>query len=179
TSVSNLTFQSLNTSVATNITSSGSLNLNGGKLLVELESDGHAPNSEHIQIIYSKSGCPLDSDDANGDGIIDYQEAIGEATELLPLTSDFSSNGEYPSADESGKYKYQASQDSSLDKSSLEGRVIIIHGVSNSVTLPDTVQGKEGLDVHQSLPVACAVVEFEEEQTTGGTGGTGDSTDTT
>src|SRR5690606_8717229 len=137
-SSSNLNFQVLNSSVAGNIAGTGSLRLDGGKLHVEFESDGHSPNSRHIQVVYDKTRCPLDSDDANGDGFIDYQEAIGTAGELVQLTSDLSEEGEYPTADEDGKYQYKASADSSLSNSSLEGRVVIIHGISETVTLPDT-----------------------------------------
>lgn len=70
------------------------------------------------------------------------------------------------------------------DELNLEGKVIVIHGVKEDANLPDSVRTIEGFRSHQSLPIACGVIQRVAEETTDETTTsdttTGDSTgDTT
>lgn len=182
-SSSQLVFDSLNTSVAGNISAAGNISIDGGKILVDLESTGHTAGTEHMQKVFNLERCPLDTDDANGDGLIDYQEAIGDASAVLPLTSDLTDQGEYPKATEAG-LSYKASGDTTLKSDDLNKKAVIIFGIASDKELPDTVAAAPGMEANASLPIACSLIELEEEtqdnsSTTTSTTGDSSTTGTT
>ncbi|QTQ40395.1 hypothetical protein [Lactobacillus taiwanensis] len=114
--------------------------------------------------------------DLNGDGFIDLPETEPvSGTTMVP----FNKNPEkiniptdsYPHADESGHYLYEAdvplnelkkhfkeifnTTDLALDK-----RVVYIHGVPESLSLPNTVQGSVAkYGPHVTLPIAVGKIE--------------------
>lgn len=161
-SSSQLVFGPLNASVAGNISASGNISIDGGKILVDLESTGHTAGTEQMQKVFNLERCPLDTDDANGDGLIDYQEAIGNASVVLPLTSDLTDEGEYPKSTEAG-FSYKASGETTLKNEDLNKRVVIIFGVAADKELPDTVAAAPGMEAAASLPITCSLIELEEE----------------
>jgi hypothetical protein len=142
-----------------------------------------ATATSHPQFIYTGSRCPTTSDDTNGDGYVDVVEAMAASGQMLvPLDSDLTAQdagGTFPSGanysyDESASYaamladlqlpdantndtivKLGANEDLNVGK-----RVVIIHGVPSSTTLPPTVQGISSLSPQQTLPIACAVLTF-------------------
>ncbi len=179
-SSSQLVFGPLNASVAGNISASGNISIDGGKILVDLESTGHTAGTEQMQKVFNLERCPLDTDDANGDGLIDYQEAIGNASVVLPLTSDLTDEGEYPKSTEAG-FSYKASGETTLKNEDLNKRVVIIFGVAADKELPDTVAAAPGMEAAASLPISCSLIELEEEtqdDSTTTTTTTGDSSTT-
>jgi len=163
-----------------------------------------ATAATHQQHIHTGSRCPTQADDTNGDGFVDAVEAAtvtGPA--LIPLDSDLKAQdagGVYPSGsnysyDESTSYEAMIADlrlpDTNTSDSlaklganedlNLGTRVVEIHGVPASTTLPPTVLGMDGMSPQQSLPIACAVLSFSGASSTTGTttGDTGTSTGTT
>lgn len=160
----------------------------------------------HPQFIYAGSRCPTTADDTNGDGYVDAAELIavtGQA--IVPLDSDLksqSAGGVFPSGsnysyDESTSYAAMYADLQLPDTNtndfigklavgeelSLGTRVVVVHGVPASTTLPPTVVGAAGLSPQQALPIACTVLSFSgsgSSSTTGTTtGDTGSTTGTT
>lgn len=132
---------------------------------------------KHEQSIHLGSRCPEASDDKNGDGFVDYSEALAVVGPvILPLDNDIQSQkageGSYPtgrsvtysrkaSIDRLTTDLWQVDEDPSdnvmkLDSGSSFGvvnRVVLVHGVS-SRSLPATVQGGAS-----SLPIVCGVIQ--------------------
>ncbi len=90
-----------------------------------------APDSPHLQYIYMGKSCPDPSTDTNQDRFIDGIEAQTTAGEIL-MDLD--------------------------DEISLAGKVVIIHGVPSTTSLPETVRGIDSENAQVSLPIACGVL---------------------
>lgn len=141
-----------------------------------------ATQVEHEQNIHMGSRCPEASDDQNGDGFIDYQEAMAVVGPvLLPLDNDIqtqkSGEGNYPSG-RSVTYNRKASVDRlttdlwqadenasdnimKLDSGASFGvvsRVVLVHGVFNK-SMPESVRPKAGQSADVSLPIVCGVIQ--------------------
>jgi len=141
------------------------------------------PQSLHPQYLYQGSRCPGPEDDLNQDGHIDAiegEEVYGKA--LIPLDYNLSSQLEddqkFPKANRIGSYNYNqfvdwkimtkelTLTDSNLhdhviklrDPLNIEGKVIVIHGIDNSIYLPSSVEGYSHADIRNSLPIACAKI---------------------
>jgi hypothetical protein len=120
-----------------------------------------APAARHIQTLHAGANCPQ-TQDLNGDGLVDVNEArlvLGDP--ILTLDSDLSrpGAGTFPSG-RSYTYRGQArfAQMSEL-VGSLENHVVLIHGVHPSSELPGSVGTLEGLAAHETLPIACGVIQ--------------------
>ena len=140
----------------------------------------------HMQHVYTGGRCPTLTDDSNGDGFIDINEAevvLGKI--LIPLDYDISSqiSGRrfFPIADLSGYYHYERitrfnrfledlqSEDKEpnddLIKLSpgeglrLAGKTVLIQGVSENVDLPETVGTKGSFKSFKTLPIVCGIFE--------------------
>lgn len=165
-----------------------------------------ATSATHMQHVHAGSRCPTAADDTNGDGYVDAVEASAvSGGVLIPLDSDLrtqTAGGVYPSG---SNYSYNESTSFALmladlqlpdtdttdsavklaagEELNLGSRVVAIHGVPSSTTLPPTVQGVDGMSPQQSLPIACAVLTRSPDtgSTTGetGTGTTTGETGTT
>lgn len=136
----------------------------------------------HRQSVHLGTRCPSQSDDRNGDGFVDYQEAMAVVGPvMIPLDNDISSQaagaGSYPRG---GGMTYNRSASLSrisadlwqLDENGadeitklasgepmgLNSRVVLIHGTLNSA-LPATVAARAGETPDQSLPVVCGVLK--------------------
>ena len=196
----------VNMNVAGSATGSGSFLIAGDEFSSTLQVDG-APSGTHIQHVHVGSRCATLGDDENGDGYIDAVEAGNiSGGALIPLDSDLRSQeagGRYPSG---ASYSYNETTsfqtmlaDLRLEDTNtndilvklgadedlnLEGKVVQIHGLPATTTLPPTVRGVDGLSPQQALPILCGVITREETQddgsTTGDTGSTtGDTGSTT
>jgi hypothetical protein len=146
---------------------------------VSVEAGALDPGITHAQHIHAGATCPTMADDANGDGFVDVVEGLGNyGGILLPLDSDFSTQagGEYPEADAEGVLDYlnASAYDAAiasltpedddpfveLDGGFLPGtRTVVLHGVADTMALPETVQTLEGMSRQATLPVACAELE--------------------
>jgi hypothetical protein len=142
-----------------------------------------APPGLHLQHVHSGRACPSLAADANDDGVIDVLEARAVSGRvLIPLNGSLESQaegeGNYPAG---VNYEYEQSASLSrmlgdlrghqsvspegmtkLDTDEelhLDGRVVIIYGVGTTTILPDTAQTIEGRPAHETLPIACGVIE--------------------
>jgi hypothetical protein len=138
----------------------------------------------HMQNVYNGGRCPSLSDDTNGDGFIDIQEAQGVMGKILiPLDSDINTQDSgkrfFPLGDLSGNYHYERvssfrkflsdlqSQDKDPEDDivkltedqglNIVGKTVLIQGVSETVELPETVGTKGRHRSFQTLPVACGI----------------------
>lgn len=193
----------VNTNIAGEATGTGSFRIEGDEFEATINVDG-APTGIHMQHVHVGTRCATVGDDDNGDGYIDAVEAGNvSGGALIPLDSDLraqEAGGRYPSG---RKYDYNestsfqamladlrlpdADTNDTLVKLgadedlNLEGKVVEIHGVPASTTLPSTVRGVDGMSPQQSLPILCGVITREDTgSTTGDTGTTtGDDGSTT
>ncbi|MEZ4564772.1 MAG: hypothetical protein R2853_18735 [Thermomicrobiales bacterium] len=160
----------------------------GDQLTIDVTAKGVPPDMEHWQHFHGfaegnkDATCPSASADTNGDGIIDLIETEPVAgTTMAPLSDDPVSmdipTGTYPTADADGAYTYKktvslkAMQEAfaaqfpgqSLD---LDRRVVFIHGVPSSTSLPDTVASLGDIPAQVTLPIACGELTHVEAAAT-------------
>lgn len=126
------------------------------------------PDGEDAQVVTL-------ADDANGDGWLDLPETapVSGAT-MVPFDNAPQQmnipNDRYPVADAKGHFVYQAQVPlADLQKQfkaafgttdlALATRVVYIHGVPESLQLPDTVAGEvANYDAHVTLPIAAGKI---------------------
>lgn len=142
----------------------------------------NAPSAIHMQHIHTGSACAgLSANDANNDGYLDMQESMSViGSVLIPLDDDLSGQDAGNTSHPFGNYNYSESTSWALmladlrlpdtntednvvklgatDELSLEGRVVEVHGVPDSTTLPATVASGGGETAHRTLPIACGVL---------------------
>ena len=177
-------FETLNGQVNGTLPGSATVLRKDDKIYFYLRLFAGMPKAWHPQGIYTGNRCPKIEDDENGDGFIDIQEAfkvIGKV--IVPLDADpGSQNGGknfYPLGDLSGSYHYERivnfqrffkdlkEEDKIPDDNiaklgpdeglAIEGQVIMIQGVSEETTLPETVASEGRRSAFQTLPIACGV----------------------
>lgn len=138
----------------------------GDNLQVTTYLDDDAPVT-HLQSVHAGSRCPEMSDDTNGDGVVDMNEAyavVGPV--LIPLDADLTSReagqGIYPKGT---GFTYQRS--TSIKKLEAElggplalgGRVVLIHGTAANDVIPETAEGPHELPKHLELPMVCGIIK--------------------
>jgi hypothetical protein len=120
----------------------------------------------HRQFVTMVSKCPTTNNDSNGDGFIDFKEAIQSTKKILfPLDSDLSvyseENPQYPK----GNFYYEQKIDINkiqLKKNmelQLNGKALIVLGTSISKALPHSVSSFENASPQLSIPIACGIIE--------------------
>lgn len=130
----------------------------------------NGPAGMHIQALYTGHACPFD--DSNADGFIDLTEAekdIGQI--LIPFDDDLSGvivgNDFFPS---SFSFDYERSTSFSLlisdlnprDRNfDLEGKIVVIHGIPETQTLPGTVSSLGPDRPQKTIPIACGVLRTD------------------
>lgn len=156
------------------------LTVTGDSINIRVDVQGAPPDIAHWQHIHGfldnrASECPTASADTNGDGIVDLIETEPAAgTTMIPFNDAVTAldipNESYPSASADGSYHYEKTVSlgalQSAVSSSYEGqaldpgrRVVFIHGVPTSTTLPATVQSLGPIPAHTTLPIACGKLE--------------------
>lgn len=173
----------VNPNVAGDATGSGSFNIEGDEFQADLQVTG-APIANHPQFIYVGDTCPTPASDTNGDGYIDAQEAAAVAGgQLVPLDSDLRSQEAGGRYRRGQRYDYeQTTSFQSLlndlrqpdedpndflvklgadENLNLEGKVLIVHGISVRTALPATVSGLGQLSPQQALPILCGPITRE------------------
>lgn len=158
------------------------LTIADGRFTARVTASSVKPGALHVQHIHATAECPPPSADTNGDGYIDVIEGVPFYGEILvPLDGDLSAQAAgamgFPAANAEGQVDY--TQSTSLDALladlraedpnpddaitrlgegedlGLEGRHVVVHGVSPDMELPSTVQTIGELPPQVSLPVAC------------------------
>lgn len=149
----------------------------GDQLTIEVTAKGAPPDMEHWQHFHGfadgnkDATCPSANDDANADGIIDLIETEPVAgTTMVPLNDDPVKmdipTDTYPTAGPDGTYTYKktvslkAMQEAFAaqfpgQRLDLDRRVIFLHGVPASASLPDTVASLGDIPARVTLPIAC------------------------
>jgi hypothetical protein len=178
-------FKSLNSSVAGVTNAAANIQVMGDQITVAMDVNDSPVNTVHSQMIYSATECPTEVHDTNNDGFIDPIEAskvLGQI--LIPLDADLNSQfegiQEFPSSNFMGNYNYykegvlsslisdlqvpdmdekdQLTKLTSTEELKLEGKVIVIQGVSNDIYLPGSVRTFEGTSDRATLSIACGKI---------------------
>lgn len=155
--------------------------VDGDKLSVTSYLDD-ASGVKHRQSVHVGTSCPSVGHDTNGDGMIDYNEALkAVGPVLIPLDGDLSSQEKgsevYPSGsaftyNESGfvsemvnnLYESDPVPGDEIVKlgrgqgMKLVGRVVLVHGTYSSDLLPATIGTRATDPANLALPVVCGVI---------------------
>ena len=155
--------------------------VDGDKLTVKSFLDD-ASGVTHRQSVHVGTACPTPANDSNGDGMIDYQEALkAVGPVLIPLDGDLSSQEKgaeiYPSGssftyNETGFMTEMLSNLWEADAvpadefaklgsgegMRLVGRVVLIHGTFSSNLLPGSLATRGTDPANIALPVVCGVI---------------------
>ncbi len=178
----------LNPLVASNATGTGEFTIEADEFKAIMNISG-ATSTTHVQRIHLLGSCPDQGSDTNEDGFIDVVEAISSVgSALVPIDNDLRSQlagGTFPIG---ATYNYKESTSllamladlrlpdpdnsdelvklGADEDLNLEGRVVLIHGVPSSTSLPATVRGLgETLTAQQALPILCGVITRAEDET--------------
>lgn len=178
----------LNAFVAGKVTGAFTWSKEDDEIVGDVRFNGGATTADviHEQNIQIGTRCPEAEDDLNNDGYIDAVEGekvYGKA--LIPLDADLNNqimgHGTFPVADNYGSYIYSMvasfeklnrdilEEEFNPDdpfvklgpegKLSIEGKVVIIKGVSHTTILPNTVASNTVFANFQTFPVACGVIK--------------------
>lgn len=139
-------------------------------------------NVVHVQSIHAGFRCPRAEDDKNADGVVDYTEAMAVAKPVLvPLDGNLNSQLDGMNMFPKGNFNYfqkaslnslmgdlTAADDNASDHVvklapgktlDLAGRVILVHGVVSTRSLPGSIGLVSGLSPQASVPIACGVIQ--------------------
>lgn len=154
--------------------------INGDSLTINIEMFDTPANLQHWEHFHGfpdgkDAAIATSAQDVNHDGFVDLPETGAvSGTTMVPFNDaphemDIP-NDEYPVSDANGYFAYtkvvplavldknfkETFNDSELE---LDKRVIYIHGVTDDVTLPDTVAGAVGhYSTHVTLPIAVGKI---------------------
>lgn len=176
----------MNTALAGNTHGKLSLQVMAERLSVTIHLNDGPAQVVHPQYIYSGATCPGENADLNRDGYMDLLESDSFfGARLIPLDGDLASGAAgmdgFPTSDSLGQTHYYREGNLTAlleDLSSyhgpelslrLAGRVVVIHGVHPDTYLPGTIRAPADAGEHESLPIACGVLErvkLDETQTT-------------
>lgn len=154
----------------------------GDVLRVKIEASGTPPNMMHWSHFHgftdgTKGRVPTKEDDTNGDGIIDLPELYAVAGQtMVPFDNAphemHIPHDNYPHSDEDGNWRYEFEVPIAKLKANfkekfgsedlqLETRTVLIHGVPETIELPDTVEGTvKGYGPHTTLPIGVGEIEI-------------------
>lgn len=123
-------------------------------------------NVIHRQFLTTSERCPTIKDDLNGDGFIDFKEAMGPKKRILiPLDSNLSMYAEESPQFPKGNFNYELKI--ALNKLQLPknvslnflGKAVLILGTGPSKDLPNSVSTFENASPELSIPIACGIIE--------------------
>lgn len=193
----------LNTTASGNPTGRLDVVIEGDEFKATMNMEGVPASIVHAQHIMLGTSCPTEANDVNNDSFIDIFEGIPNyGLALIPLDGDLEDQDDgkegFPRASADGSYTWTKTaslsrmiadlQDADVDPEdalgklsgnelNLAGKVVIVHGVREDANLPDSVRTIDDFRSHESLPIACGVIERVQQEEGGTTGG--DDTTTT
>lgn len=177
-------FVTLNSHVVGTIPGSAQFRREDNSLYAYLRLFAGSPSIAHFQNVHSGNRCPDMRDDANGDGYLDYQEALKVVGPvIIPLDwdigSQLSANSSWPKAFPNGSYEYlkvtnfnrfwddlkgtdRNPNDNIVklapdDGLAITGKVVVIQGIDPVTNLPETAAGYGRWKNYQTFPIACGV----------------------
>lgn len=177
-------FTTLNPHVVGTIPGSAQLIREDNRLSAFVRLFAGSPSIAHFQNVHAGTRCPTINDDTNGDGFLDIQETMNVVGPvIIPLDwdigSQLSANRSWPKAFPNGSYEYMKvtrfdrfwddlkSEDRNPNDNitklqpdeglQLNGKVVIIQGVDETKTLPETVAGYDRWKNFQTLPIVCGI----------------------
>lgn len=175
-------FMTLNPHVVGTVPGSTQILREEDRISIFLRLFAGSPSIGHFQNVHTGTRCPVMSDDTNGDGYIDIQEALKVVGPvLIPLDwdigSQLSGNSIWPKAFPNGSYDYMMTTNfnrfwndlKSEDRNpndnlaklapdeglEISGKVVMVQGVEEIKNLPDTVSGLGRWKNFQTLPITC------------------------
>lgn len=178
-------FDSFNSDLSGYILATGKFEVMGDLFSSTIDLRYANPMVTHYQFIYEGTECPSLKHDTNDDGYIDPIEAskiLGKV--LIPLDNDLNSQlgglNTFPMTSHFNSYLYTregslSSLESDLkapdlnlrdglkklapgEELKLEGKVVVIHGISRDTYPSGSIQIAEGTSVFETLPVACGKI---------------------
>lgn len=177
--------QAVNPTISPRVNGSLTLLRERGELVAHLRFSGGPASILHVQNVHVGTRCPNIKDDLNKDGYIDAKEGAAIYKDvIIPLDDDLNSQfmglGTFPVADEYGFYSYSRvanwdkfmqdlhEEDINPDdvyikqqakqEFTVQDMVVVVLGVPQETTLPDTVEGMGRLNKYQGIPVACGKI---------------------
>jgi hypothetical protein len=178
-----LVFESLNESVAGDFKGEGELIIQDNFFNIKLKVEDSPAETIHYQHLYAFERCPDLRDDLNRDGFLDEYEIVKKTgLVLIPLDSDLTQQekgySDQPKSNNTGKYEYKNSVNLSLLFDDLllpenniqdpfrklktliglrfKKTIVVIFGVHESISIPETVLSRGHLSQHNAFPIACA-----------------------
>jgi hypothetical protein len=151
----------------------------GDSLTISVTARHVPPDMMHLQHFHGfttsqNATCPTAAADANHDGVIDLMETEPTSgTTMVPFTSDPVSmeivTDSYPKASADGTYQYRKTVSLSAleaafakafdgQKLDLARRVVIIHGVPSTTTLPASAASLGKIPAQVTVPIACGKI---------------------
>ena len=145
------------------------LRITGDRLTVQVNAQGLQPGMIHPQHIHASDSCPEPAADTNEDGFIDVLEGVpsygpifvsldGDLANLdfeTTFPKPMNKAGAITYSESASVSELEAATGEALD---LDGRHIVLHGVSAETDLPESVQSIAGLPSYLTLPVACGEI---------------------
>jgi hypothetical protein len=151
----------------------------GDSLTISVTARHVPPDMMHLQHFHGfttsqNATCPTAAADANHDGVIDLIETEPTSgTTMVPFTGDPVSmeivTDSYPKASADGTYQYRKTVSLSAleaafakafdgQKLDLARRVVIIHGVPSTTTLPASAASLGKIPAQVTVPIACGKI---------------------
>lgn len=171
--------------INSSVTGTAELIEEGDTLKISIQATGTPPNMMHWSHFHGftdgkKGRVPTMADDTNGDGIIDLPELYAVAGQTMVPFDDAPHDmhiphDNYPSSDENGNWTYEFEvpigklkakfkEKFGSEDLQLETRTVLIHGVPETIDLPDTVLGTvKGYGPHTTLPIGVGEIEIVQE----------------
>jgi hypothetical protein len=171
--------------VGSEATANATLTIAGDTLTITVDATGTPPDMMHLQHFHGfaegdkSAHRPTAEADTTGDGIVDLIETEPFAgTTMVPFQGDPASMAivadPYPKSDAEGSYHYVqegplSALTAAFEKAfpdqpglDLDRRVIFLHGVPETMALPDTVQSLGDVPAQVTIPIACGEIHRAE-----------------
>lgn len=147
------------------------------KMNIQVDIKDLSPSMMHPQYLHYGTNCPTETDDLNGDGIIDVAEAQkAMGPEIISLEDNLKTTNNYDfpktnidgelfylktfSNDELKKYflksDFKKWSNQSINVSKM---AYIILGISDDIEVPESAKGIAGIKTQTSIPVGCGIFE--------------------